>query len=100
MAHARIACLILFSPFMQSVLVAQAHRGGIEILGTIKDAAGAVVPAAEVQVVTPTGKRLAGGASDGDGAFHLTIPVVGEATLEITHGGFSHLLRRFRCRMG
>jgi hypothetical protein len=88
MAHARIAYFILFSLFMQSVLVAQAHRGGIEILGTIKDAAGAVVPAAEVQVVTPAGKRLAGGTSDGDGAFHLTIPVVGEATLEITHEGF------------
>jgi hypothetical protein len=83
MAQARIAHFILFSLFMQSVLVAQAHRGGIEILGAIKDAAGTVVPAAEA------GKRLAGGASDGDGAFHLMIPVVDASRIG---GGFGYLL--------
>ncbi|HMF75376.1 MAG TPA: carboxypeptidase-like regulatory domain-containing protein, partial [Bryobacteraceae bacterium] len=69
-------------------MAAQADPRNTEIFGTIKDVAGAVVPGADVQIVTMEGKRLAGGVSNSAGAFRLTIPAIAGATLQITHKGF------------
>ena len=88
MLVARRVCLILSLLFLQRPMAAQADPRNTEIFGTIKDVAGAVVPGADIQVVTMEGKRLAGGVSNSVGAFHLTIPAIAGATLQITHKGF------------
>ena len=88
MLVARKVCLILSLLFLQRPMAAQADPRNTEIFGTIKDVAGAVVPGADVQIVTMEGKRLAGGVSNSAGAFRLTIPAIAGATLQITHKGF------------
>ena len=84
-ASLRFAFLILLSAFA-ATLQAQSTFG--TILGTVKDATGAVVPGATITVTNKgtTAQRTA--TSDGSGEFTLSNIDVGNYSVTITAGGF------------
>ena len=66
----------------------------MEIAGTVKDSTGAVVPKADVQLLSRDGKRLASASSNDEGGFHFSIPKLDEAVVQIRHKGFKTFVAR------
>ena len=69
-------------------LLGQSMPKTAEIVGTVRDATGAVVPEAHVTVSSPKGKRLAGAVSNQQGNFRVSVSTPGSAVVEIQHDGF------------
>ncbi|MGB6974992.1 MAG: TonB-dependent receptor [Terracidiphilus sp.] len=63
------------------------------ISGVISDPTGAIVPGAEIQLVTPSGSVEGSAQSAGDGSFHLAAPASGQYTLVVSEPGFQTIQR-------
>jgi hypothetical protein len=86
--RSRITWFALSLLLSLSAVLAQTPRNRMEILGTVKDSTGAVVPKVDIQIFSPEGKRLASTSSNEEGAFRLSIPRLDEAVVKLSHKGF------------
>jgi hypothetical protein len=84
----RNALLPLLFLLVHSFAPAQVVPSETEIVGTVKDSTGAVVPKVDVQLLSRDGKRLASTSSNNEGAFHFSIPKLGEFVVQVRHKGF------------
>src|SRR5882757_2854420 len=84
----RNAPLPLLFLLVHSFAPAQVTPSGTEIVGTVKDSTGAVVPKADVQLVSRDGRRLASASSNNEGAFRFSIPKLDESVVQVRHKGF------------
>ena len=65
-----------------------AGQGPAQIGGTVSDPSGAVIPGAQVSVVSPQGKTVAQGATDSRGAFRFPAVATGSYILDVLEPGF------------
>ena len=84
----RNASLPLLFLLVHSFTPAQVVPSGTEIIGTVKDSTGAVVPKVGVQLLSRDGKRIASTSANNEGAFHFSIPKAGEFVVQVRHKGF------------
>jgi len=84
----RNASLPLLFLLVHSFTPAQVVPSGTEIIGTVKDSTGAVVPKVGVQLLSRDGKRIASTSSNNEGAFDFSILKTGEFVVQVRHKGF------------
>lgn len=72
----------------------------VDIRGTVRDASGALVPGANIQITNAAGKPLTSTTSDSGGAFRLRTVQNEDVTLTVTREGFKPSTRPLRLGAG
>lgn len=94
--QARFHCFFLMTSLFAGVATAQNSAATRVLSGTIQDQSGALIPGANIDVVTGNGRPIAHGISDNAGSFSFPNIVAGSYIVDVTRDGFGEVKQTIR----
>jgi hypothetical protein len=96
----RFHLIVLLMSILAQLALAQTNAPTYTIKGSVLDPSGAVIPGAQVSVITSDGKPIAHGRTDNAGIFSFNAVPVGTYVIDVTKQGFREVKQQTKMGLG